>query len=578
MSRYLALDWDVGEIRMVRGEVRGGRVRVTAVASLPIDSAGQDVWSSPAPLKSALATAVAQYDLRRAATLIAVRRELVQLQDLRLPPAPEDELPEMVRFLADKQFGAIAPDDAFDYLPLGIPRHVDAAQRRHGILDQNTATDSGSGAVSTSGGQTVLAALLASDRFHTILEVCRAVAVKPRSMTLSGLGTASLLVHASRNAPVRAELAVDLQKSAVEMTLIVEGRAVFMRTVRIPSGADAKPDVSYERHLEAEVRRTLAAAENRSECGVVERVTLLDSGDEHAGLATHLERELDIRLRRLDPLTTVDMAADVRQSLPGGADRFGPALGMLLDAASKRRPAIDWLSPRQAARKPDRYRPLVLAAVAVVLLASWLAVSTWRNVSRLNDQIDRASAQLQELDQMAQRLHEVERRVGPLDRWLASDIVWLDELYRLSDRFPPPEDAVLTQLQIVPRGDAVAMLLEGRVRNHQVVDRLETRLRDERHDVVPLMSNHESDQAPYFWQFKSTVAVVAVESDRRNPAGQAPAEVSGNRETTDERAAEGRVTDESPTDERAAEGRTDGETGVGEDSAGERPTDEEPPQ
>jgi len=560
MPRYLALDWDAGEIRMVRGEVHAGRTRVTAVASLPVDAAGQDAWSSPVPWKNALAPAVARYDLRHVPTFIAVRRGLVQLQDLRLPPAPKEELPELVRFLADKQFGTIAADDAFDYLPIAHRSPGNGERRGPGGVDRAVASEAASRSVPISDGPLVLAALLAGDRFRTILEVCRLVDIKPRAMTLTGLATASRLAHAPRAETIRSgsvqtesvqtELAVDLLDTAVEMTLLVAGRAVFMRTVRLPAGAAG---TASERTLAAELTRTLAAAENRPDCGVVETVTVLAHGGEHAELVAHLKRELDVHLRTFDPFATIELAPNVVQAYPAHAGRFGPALGMLLDGATQRRPAIDWLNPHQAARKQNRYRPLVLATVAVVLLAGSLAARTWRNVARLDRQIERASAQLQELDQISQRLQEAERRVAPLDRWLASDIDWLDELYRLADCFPPPEDGMLTQLQVVPRGDAVAMLLEGRAREHPVIDTLETRLRDERHKVVPLMSHHESDHGPYAWRFKSTVHIVANEPHRPRPAlGDASRKVSRHARTTGKQAAgkpaaDARAAAEAPT-------------------------------
>ena len=51
-------------------------------------------------------------------TLVGVGRDNVQVQLLTLPPAPADELPDMVRFQAERDFTALGNEAALDFVPV----------------------------------------------------------------------------------------------------------------------------------------------------------------------------------------------------------------------------------------------------------------------------------------------------------------------------------------------------------------------------------------------------------------------------------------------------------------------------
>ena len=53
-----------------------------------------------------------------ATTLVGIGREQVQIVLLSLPPAPLEELPELVRFQAERSFTSLGNDAALDYIPL----------------------------------------------------------------------------------------------------------------------------------------------------------------------------------------------------------------------------------------------------------------------------------------------------------------------------------------------------------------------------------------------------------------------------------------------------------------------------
>ena len=51
-------------------------------------------------------------------TIVGAGRDQVQMKLLSLPPAPPEELPDLVRFQAEREFTALGDDAALDFIPL----------------------------------------------------------------------------------------------------------------------------------------------------------------------------------------------------------------------------------------------------------------------------------------------------------------------------------------------------------------------------------------------------------------------------------------------------------------------------
>ncbi len=65
-----------------------------------------------------LAAAISGQASGKTTTIVGAGRDHVQMKLLSLPPAPADELPEMVRFQAEREFTALGTDAALDFIPL----------------------------------------------------------------------------------------------------------------------------------------------------------------------------------------------------------------------------------------------------------------------------------------------------------------------------------------------------------------------------------------------------------------------------------------------------------------------------
>ena len=168
MPRILAIDWDRHEVRgvLVSAGPTGTSVSGAWAASLATsDPAGLSGKQIGARLAAAMGGAVSG----KVTTLVGVGRDNVQMKLLSLPPAPPDELPDLVRFQAEREFTALGTDAALDFIPLSG--------------DAQTPNQ-------------VLALALSPAGMTEAREVCEALGVEPDRIPVRGCAAAALVNRA----------------------------------------------------------------------------------------------------------------------------------------------------------------------------------------------------------------------------------------------------------------------------------------------------------------------------------------------------------------------------------------------
>src|SRR6188472_4223980 len=106
--RLLALEWDDLELRAIAARTVNGQLTPEKVwaEALP---------SGDASVKEKLTGIVRELGTTRVETLVAVGRANLELRVLTIPFAPTDEVPDLVRFQAMRQFSTLGEDWAVDY-------------------------------------------------------------------------------------------------------------------------------------------------------------------------------------------------------------------------------------------------------------------------------------------------------------------------------------------------------------------------------------------------------------------------------------------------------------------------------
>jgi Tfp pilus assembly PilM family ATPase len=262
------------------GDVRRGKLVLEQALEVPL-TPGDGESGGETQAAEVLANVVAKYGLAKCETLVAVGRSNVELKQLSIPPAPIEELADLVRLQAQFDFNSLGDDWPIDFLPLSAPAGA-AGQRQ------------------------VLAAAISPETVNQILDVCRRAELRPSHLVLRPCAAASLLCRRRAIGTEGVRLLVDVLRDEADLTVLTGQQALVLRTARLPS--DVGPEAEEMRPLVGEIRRTIVAAQNLLGGEKVGQVELCGSGPGYAALAQWLAGELNLSVDVFDPLEGIELA------------------------------------------------------------------------------------------------------------------------------------------------------------------------------------------------------------------------------------------------------------------------------
>jgi Tfp pilus assembly PilM family ATPase len=491
MTRLVALEWDGREARVAVGRKRGKDLLLDEAFAVDLGPREAGNTAADPQVGVRLAAALAARRIGRTEALVAVGRAGIELRLLSVPPAPDAELPDMVRFQAVRQFSALGENWPLDFVKLGAAED---------------------------GSANVLAAAISPDLVQQITTTCQTADVTPTHLVLRPFSAASLVV---RKAPDdRCRLLVDLLTDEADLTVLDGSQVVFIRTVRLPAATESE---GLARPLLGEIRRTMVAAQNQLHGKAVERIVLCGDSRDHAAHKSRLEQDLALPVDLFDPFSAVELSYELRTDRPEHSGRFAPLLGILSDEAAGIGHAIDFLHPRKRPKPPDQNRRNLAIgglAAATLLLAVGLV---WWQLRSLDAQIRQLTDVGKKQKTEVESAKKLETNAGEIDKWTDGDVPWLDELHRLSKQFPSGDEAVVTHLSTGVRKDGGGLMtIDGKVKESSLLARLEQKLRDPRYEIHG-GGTDEDPQDKYPWRFKATIAI-KTEAEVKQAAGKgAPA-------------------------------------------------------
>ena len=475
MARLLAVDWDRHEARYVVASSTGDGLVVRAASSVPLVDVAEGGNAPHPDIGGSLRAALADQSVGRAVALVGVERSAIELLHFTLPPASDDELPEMVANQAMRESQLVTEESILDFVP----------------SDQSDSVP-----------RDVTAAVLSADHFEQIMGACQTAGLKPKRLLLRPFAAASLFKRLV-SAEERVCLLVNLIAEEVDLIFVAEGKVVFFRTVRLPKAAEDRRQL---RRLLTEISRTLVvAAQGRLGDEKVESVYLFGNADEHEPLAAQIREQILLPVDTVDPFEAVEVPDGVA---PAHAGRFASLLGMLYDEAEGVEQAIDFLHPRRPPQPLNRRR--IVARVAGLLAAAVLAVTyfVWGQFSELDAEIVGRLRTLKSLDTTAKKAAKQQKVAASLRAWEAGNVIWLDELRDLSLRFPSGRDMVIQRMTMSSSNEGGgSIVLNGLVRDPAIVVRMEQGIRDQRHDISSKRVQERVREKSYTWHFETLMAI-----------------------------------------------------------------------
>jgi hypothetical protein len=486
MPRILAIDWDRLEARgvLVSSGPTGTSIGGAWVASLAtVDPAGL----SGKQIGARLAAAIAGNISGKEVTLVGVGRDNVQMKLMTLPPAPADELPDMVRFQAEREFTTLGSEAALDFIRLS----GDAESPNQ-----------------------VLALALNPGGMAEAREICEAIGAELDRVPVRGCAAASMVNRAGLLDQEHVSLVVNSLVEEADLVAQVGEIVVLLRTVRLPDPTQIE---ARQRALLGEIRRTMAAVRQQSTDRQVSQV-IICGAESSAAKSGQLGSEL---VTIFDPTTHAPAGLTTRGVAAESLSRFSAVLGMALNEADRRAPIVDFANVRRKTESRRFGRVQVLASAVAALVALWFGVHVWKQLSGPAADLAELQKRIHAAQAEAEMYKSVTAQAAAVDHWMATDVTWLDELDEFSHRvrpqplaakdFPVANDAVITQLTLTrPQGANPVggkMDVQAVAKSSAAVASLEQRLRDPSHTVSAGGGKLEKSFPGYDWSFGLDVRV-----------------------------------------------------------------------
>ena len=495
MPRLIALEWDNAEARVIVARTRSGQVELEHALTVPLVASDA---RAPSDLGAKIHEVLKGVGATNLEALVAVGRANNELRCITVPPVPPEELPDLVRFQATRQFSQPIEEGLLDYAPL------------HSSGDPPAS---------------VLAAAITPELLKTIRAVCEAAHVTPKHLVLRPFAADSLVTD--RLEAESCVITVDRLAEEVDLTVVLGGQAVFPRSVRVGNYGTAEDQAA---NIVGEMKRTIAASQNQIAGHRVESVLILGKESEQKVLAQTIARELSLTVGFVDPMEAVNLSPGLAGQLPPNISRFAPLVGALVDDSRGRRHEIDFLSPRKRPAPVDHRRRYILAGSVVGAVVLALIGIAWWQLSSVNSEIAALEAEKKQLDKFLKEAKPVVDKATLIDEYAAGQIHWLDELRELSVDLPPADKVILDEL--TANADGRSLLVVGGATAAEEGPQLELKLKDERHQVSGAGLTIVPQNAPYVASFRGKITLVNPEDapaakrttpGDRKPSSTAPA-------------------------------------------------------
>lgn len=406
MAKLIAIEWDQNELRLAAGTRHGSLVGIDVLAAASLAS---ETPLSPdefdVKLTRTLAELVSKHGLHRGETIVAAGRAAVEFRGLSLPPADDNDLPDMVRFAAQRSFAQLGDSWPIDFVkfPGG-----------------------------TSDTIQVLASAMSSTLIAKIQKIVEQAGLTTKSIMLRPLASTALAMAAEPTLRNQASLIVNVVGDEADLLVAQEGVANVIRTVRLPEG-------NSEQRLKAlasEIKRTWLASESQSPA--LKPTHLVLWGDAGCGNRAGTDLSDSTKL----PTTSIQLrkAAQLPNTLPtGDVERFAPVVGMLWQATHGDKHAFDFLNPR---RRVDIKIPLWKKLTAAGGVAALVLIGVWWYFSeraRLDQEILALTAKSVGLDKTVKTAEGKRADWDKVVEFLRADVHWLDQIAYLSEKAPPAD-------------------------------------------------------------------------------------------------------------------------------------------
>ena len=504
MSRLVSIECDSNEVRIAVGSSGLTGLTLEHVVSGPLSLApNEDPLNSPKTLE-AVQTLLKGIGVKSGNVVFCVGRGTIELRSLTLPTTDKNELPDMVRFAALRQFANVGDHWPIDFVVLPS--------------QQENMTD-------------CLAASINPATVERLSRVTESLGLTLTHIVLRPMASAMLAALKQPQLANSTVLLVEMFRDEADMAVLDQGQVVFMRNVRFSHPTDSPANLQT---LQGEIKRTIIAAASQRADLKVEHVRIWGSQSHRSEMCATLTASLGQPVESIDPFDLLDASKAVRLEAANGTEailgKFASSIGGLIATQASDR-IIDFSNPRKKVEAKSPLARYALAGTAAAVLLGCGYGWHWMKHSALDSEISQLNSEL------AKNVDSLKIASKKLSDWkkvesfLEGDHSWLDELEYLSAHASTGEKAIfgVTTFVTDTRSNSAMISTKFLTKEQEDVPDLQAAFRDANHTVRGNKVGSSPDKSgafPVAADLNIKLGAAKVADPRRTPKAKAPAKAA----------------------------------------------------
>jgi hypothetical protein len=401
----LVLDWQKNSVMLARAHGRSPKAVLEQVVIQSVGGTDGQSQTASEGLRAAARELSAKGEV-----VVLLARELVELRTIQVPKIDADDLPDVIRFQAQRQFANMTEAWILDFVMLPYAAGDEM--------------------------QTALVAAIPPALLNEIEMACAAAGLQITRILLRPLQIAQMALDGGLLPATGSAMIICQSESQADMLILREGRVVQVRSTKLPHETD-----QVAAALKGELRRSLLAAAGALEGKSVESTLLLTTRERANLLVDEVKQAVG---GNVTAAYSQSLLGSENQDLAdSAASRIFATAGALGLSSADRSAIIDFKHPKRRPPKQRNARThyLIAAAVATVLLAGvgWY----YSTINNLNAELALLN---EELEFKKESAEIAKKRIADYEaiRHFADGAPnWLDELVTISNRIPDADKIML---------------------------------------------------------------------------------------------------------------------------------------
>ncbi len=475
VAKNVIIDWQKDSLIVGTGIRRGGGV---VFDQLRIVSLAETERGMTSP-SQALRKLVQEMGLGKSDAIVIASRENVEVRTVSVPNVEPDELPDIIRYQAQRQMANMGESWPLDF-----------------ILLPSSSNES----------RIALAAALSPAHIAEYEAAVAASGLQLKQILLRPIEIVRFAMMADTSGRMKDGPAVILclTDQHSDLLLLSSGAVVQLRSTRLPGDP-----VSAGQTLVSEIKRSLVAASAQLNGQSINSALLIAPADLAANVESTIAQAIGCDVSVVDPMVMLPLGTDQSEALTHTAsNRLAALAGVIGTPAPDKRTVIDFKNPKKRPPKQVNVRRYAMAGslAAVVALAGiyWL-YSTHQS---MNDELALLKREINDKRPMADLARKQVADFNAVKKVLDSSPNWLAELETIALN-KPSSDQVILYNPIFSVGSKGEAIIKSKVYgvSPSLISEFESSLRsDEKFTVNTTERSNTEAWAAYPWESSLTVS------------------------------------------------------------------------